>query len=284
MSNKRHYYAKAIELYEQAIAKGDAFAMHNRACMHQNGQGGSVNYVKAIELYEQAIAKGDAFAMNNRAYMHEKGMGGDVDYAKAIELYEQAIAKGNTFAMNNRALMHEKGTGGDVDYAEALKLYESVVGKGKPFSKCYRVWMRNHGGEELLKNLLLNIDNISIKNIKTAEDLFNSIRNGTKDTQGRNNPFVLTAIDNFSKRKEVLSKIKEYSQDEVGFSVFVKRYFSEYIGALINNLTYCFPTLGWGDYLRRSNQTVMKDLIVEKVSHDEGIKVPRHPSNRRKLL
>ena len=49
-------FAKAIELYEQAAAKGNAGAMCNLGFMYENGQGVPQSFAKAIKLYEQAAA------------------------------------------------------------------------------------------------------------------------------------------------------------------------------------------------------------------------------------
>ena len=58
--------AKAIELYEDAIKLGDAVAMTWRASMHEQGQGGPVDYVKAIELLERANQLEPSLTMINK--------------------------------------------------------------------------------------------------------------------------------------------------------------------------------------------------------------------------
>ena len=116
--------------YELAIALGNSDAMCYRALMHQNGQGGDVDYDAAIALYEQAIALGHSYSMCNRALMYQNGQGGAVNLNTAIELYDRAIALGNSDAMFNRALMHQNGQGGDVNYQTAIALYEQAIALG----------------------------------------------------------------------------------------------------------------------------------------------------------
>lgn len=100
-------YARAIELYDQAIALGYAPAMHERARMYQNGWGGDgkKDYARAIELYDQAIALGYAPAMHERAIELASTLG----YAPAIrakELLEQAIVLGYAPAMYTLSRMY----------------------------------------------------------------------------------------------------------------------------------------------------------------------------------
>jgi TPR repeat protein len=138
-------YNKAIALYERAIALGNASAMNNRAWMHLQGRGGPQDYAKAIVLCDRAIALGDANAMNNSAWMHKHGQGGLQDYNKAIELYDRAIALGDADAMNSRARMHVQGQGGAQDYAKAIVLYDWAIALGDVEVMNNRAKMHQHG-------------------------------------------------------------------------------------------------------------------------------------------
>ncbi|WP_193392657.1 tetratricopeptide repeat protein, partial [Legionella spiritensis] len=95
-----------------------------RAFMHQNGQGGPVNYPEAIRLYEMAIALDDSGAMNNRAFMHEKGQGGPVNYPEAIRLYEMANRLGNSSAKLNLNNIYRLESVNNAD--AALKLLDAI--------------------------------------------------------------------------------------------------------------------------------------------------------------
>ena len=126
---------EVIDLYQKAIAQGDAEAMNSMAYMHQQGDGVAQDYAKAIELYDQAIELGHPTAMTNRAFMHQNAQGGEKDYTKAIALYEKAMALGHPVATSNRAFMlqHGQGTGTD-------------GGDGKPNLKAaleyYTIWQQ----------------------------------------------------------------------------------------------------------------------------------------------
>jgi TPR repeat protein len=81
--------AKAIELYEKAAAKDDAWAMYNLAIFYQ-----AQDLTKAREFYEKAAAKGDESAMVDLGMLFANGQ----DYAKAREWWEKAAAKGHARA------------------------------------------------------------------------------------------------------------------------------------------------------------------------------------------
>jgi TPR repeat protein len=120
--------------------KQNAYGLHIRAYMHQNGLGGKENYEKAIELYERVMQQNEvavvAAAMYNRAHMHENGQGGPVNYQKAIEMYEKVMGQSKAApvaaaaAMHNRACMHANGQGGPVNHQKAIELVQQVIEKG----------------------------------------------------------------------------------------------------------------------------------------------------------
>lgn len=130
-------YKQAIEICDQAIARGDAKAIFSRAYMHHKGKGGPFNYPAAIKLYEQAIALDDTNAMLMRAIMHRFGRGGPQNYPAAIELYEKAIALGDARAIEPRAYMHLRGEGGPVDYRAAIALGSAEPLQEYAFKLCY---------------------------------------------------------------------------------------------------------------------------------------------------
>jgi hypothetical protein len=64
-----------------------------------NGQGGPVDYPAAIALYEQALAKGNAFAMNNRGYMHYHGQVGLLQRPALCISYNQKMTSSKSIEM-----------------------------------------------------------------------------------------------------------------------------------------------------------------------------------------
>ena len=124
-------YQKAIELYTQAIEKGNLSSMYNLAAMYHYGNGVEQNYRKAIELYTQAIEKGKHLcSMCNLATMYHHGNGVEQNYQKAIELYTLAIEKGCYSSMNSLAIMYHEGNGVELNYQKAIELYRLAIGKG----------------------------------------------------------------------------------------------------------------------------------------------------------
>ena len=68
-------YSRALELYEQAAAKGSADGMVNAAVMYENGTGIPKNPAKALDLFRKAAAKGSPAGMFGLGNMYFNGTG-----------------------------------------------------------------------------------------------------------------------------------------------------------------------------------------------------------------
>lgn len=77
---------------------------------------------RAMALYEQAAASGDAAAQNNLAEIHERGWQGTVNLPRALELYEAASRQGLPQAQLNLArLLFKTSEPGSDRRREALR-------------------------------------------------------------------------------------------------------------------------------------------------------------------
>lgn len=80
---------------------------------------------KSVEVYREAVQRGDAQAMVNLGQMYERGWGGrQPSFEEAVRLYRMAADKGNAVACVNLAIAYASGKVpgyGDADAALVLK-------------------------------------------------------------------------------------------------------------------------------------------------------------------
>merc|ERR1719453_902633 len=87
------------EILDLDIENVDASkAMNNLGVMYLRDNGVEQNTEKAVELFEQTHAAGNANATFNLGVMYDEGDGVEQNKAKAVDLYEQAHAAGNASA------------------------------------------------------------------------------------------------------------------------------------------------------------------------------------------
>ena len=87
-------YAKAVDYFQNAVAKGNNFAQKNLALMYKNGQGVPKNILKAVDLLQKSIEKGNAVAMHTMGMMFKNGDGLVKNLEKAKLLFQKAAKKG----------------------------------------------------------------------------------------------------------------------------------------------------------------------------------------------
>ncbi len=125
-------YTRARELFEEAMALGNARAIARLGYMYATGDGIEVDYARALELLPVAAEQGDPNAMTNLGNMYLYGVGVEQDYARALELLTEAAEQGITNAMANLGNMYLYGEGVEQDYARALELYTAAAEQGDP--------------------------------------------------------------------------------------------------------------------------------------------------------
>lgn len=201
----RNYYGKgrplnrmrALQLYRQAAARGDAEAQFIVGGMLYQGQGidpdrrngfkwllkaaeqgnsspeslniigghylrGQFvpqNYLEAKKWLTKAAAQGNISAQNDLAYLHYHGLGGERDYGKALELYEKAALQGDVLAQANLGLMHATGTGTVTDRALGYAWYSLAASRGNTMASLNRgTLMAEMSWEELNRAQALSVE------------------------------------------------------------------------------------------------------------------------------
>ena len=116
--------AKALELLQSAINKGNPFAMNFLANSYEDGDGVQKDISKAIELYEASLKLGNNNAIFNLANLYDE----QNDYVKAIHYYKLAIKENDSEAMYNIGLIYLNGNK-DIkcDYFKAMKYFKMAA-------------------------------------------------------------------------------------------------------------------------------------------------------------
>ncbi len=94
------------------------------------GDGAERDLAKAVALYREAAAAGEAAAHLRLGYLHETGEGVEQDYGRARGHYEQAVALGLPEARMRLAMCHLEGWGGPVDREAFLQEMSAAAEAG----------------------------------------------------------------------------------------------------------------------------------------------------------
>jgi TPR repeat protein len=120
-------FARAIELYRDAAAKGEVRAITDVGDLYCFGRGYAQDYTEAKKWYEKAAALGDANAMNRLGDLYKDAWGVPQDYAEAKKWFESASELGSGDAMVNLGVLYENGLVGRVDTQKARLLYQRAM-------------------------------------------------------------------------------------------------------------------------------------------------------------
>jgi TPR repeat protein len=154
-------YQLAYKWYKAASDQGDGMGLNNLGRCYERGCGVKVDINKAIEIYEQAYAKGNVAAASSLSAIYIEGRAGEideekampyimfraehgepdclydlsfkVDINKAIEIYEQAYAKGNAAAASCLSAIYMKGRDGEIDEEKAMPYIMFGAEHGEPY-------------------------------------------------------------------------------------------------------------------------------------------------------
>ncbi len=197
-------YARALQLYLQAAARGDAEAQFIVGGMLYKGQGtdpnqreafkwlrraerqgktspeslailGAMflqgtgvpqNYQEAMKRLTVAAEHGDVSAKKNLAFMYYNGFGGNKNFAKALALYTEAGLQGDLAAQNNVGLMHVNGLGTNVDRVQGYAWYSLAASQGNTSS----IVARNNLMARMSWDELNKAQRLSLQLFKQVED------------------------------------------------------------------------------------------------------------------
>ncbi|MBA2653520.1 MAG: sel1 repeat family protein [Gammaproteobacteria bacterium] len=120
--------SRCIECFDEEIANKNSHAMYLRACMHETGQGGEVNYAAADSLFFQAQELGNSDAICRIACSYYT----EGNYRTAFDLFKQVINKDptNRAALYFMAWMHHKGEGCSQNTELAIPLFDKAIELG----------------------------------------------------------------------------------------------------------------------------------------------------------
>lgn len=120
-------YARALSLWGEQAARGDARAMHNLGVMYEQGKGVPEDAALAARWYRQAAEGGHVPGMSNYARMLEQGRGTKKDPALAAHWFRQAADKGLAEAQYNLGVLYERGAGVRKNEREAAAWYSRAA-------------------------------------------------------------------------------------------------------------------------------------------------------------
>ncbi len=92
LETRRSDYARAMQLYQFAAGKGDAWAINNIGLLYEDGQGVSQDLGKAVTLFQSAAEKQHYHGFNNMARLYLLGKGVTRDPDKAYEWLQKGCA------------------------------------------------------------------------------------------------------------------------------------------------------------------------------------------------
>lgn len=120
--------AKAVQLFQDAVEKGNTKAMLCLAMMYQQGLGVAEDEQKAVELLASAAEQGDAEAQYTLGrLLHKAG-----HIQEAISLFMAASQQGNGAASYALSTMYDTGEAGVKSETEMVQLLGAAVEQGYP--------------------------------------------------------------------------------------------------------------------------------------------------------
>ena len=123
-------YAKALELYHQAVNMGSLDAMDSIGYMYGTGTGVTKNSTKAVEWFRRAAEQNHAESQRNLGIMYENGWGVAKDNKVAFEWYLKAAKQGKPNVYRNLGIMYANGRGVAKDNKAAVQWYIKAAKQG----------------------------------------------------------------------------------------------------------------------------------------------------------
>lgn len=166
---ERKDFVNALDMFEALSDKSDE-ASYYLANLYRMGLGTEKNYAKAKQLYENAIKKGNADAKAGLALMYVTGQGVNRDVQLGHKMLEDARYEGSIVAIENLGMMYESGIGVPKDLEKALKYYRSAEELGSE-SSTYNLGRIYYFGAGVEKNINLAYE-LLMKSKKKAESAY----------------------------------------------------------------------------------------------------------------
>lgn len=164
-------YAKAVEWYMLAAAKGDAVAQANLGVMYDNGRGIAQDYAEAAKWYKLAAIQGYELAQNNLGFMYDNGRGVAQDYAEAAKWFKLAAAEGYSLAQLNLGLAYQLGKEVVQDDVKAHMWFNLAASKGRIDAVSLRDRLASKMTAEQIAQAQKLATECSARNFKGCNDL-----------------------------------------------------------------------------------------------------------------
>ncbi len=126
-------YAKAIELFQKAVDKGNVYGKYWLGICYDEGNGVDANFTKANTLYKEAFTEfskmaeiGDAKALCYLGLCYLHGLGTEKNKELSIAAYKKSAEQGYAVAQNNLGAYYETTQ----SYTEAVKWYRLAAEQG----------------------------------------------------------------------------------------------------------------------------------------------------------
>lgn len=126
-------YAKAVELFQKAVDKGNVYGKYWLGICYDEGNGVDANFTKANTLYKEAFTEfskmaeiNDAKALCYLGLCHLHGLGTEKNKELSIAAYKKSAEQGYAVAQNNLGAYYETTQ----SYTEAVKWYRLAAEQG----------------------------------------------------------------------------------------------------------------------------------------------------------
>ncbi len=122
--------AAAARWYELSSSKGNPFACHNRAWMHETGRGGPVDVAAAEAGYRKCAERGIAPSMTTLGSLGYNALAGKMPAAEAVAWFLQGAERGDLVAAQSLGSVLLYGNRVRADRAAAMKWLKSASDRG----------------------------------------------------------------------------------------------------------------------------------------------------------
>ncbi|MBQ3865565.1 MAG: sel1 repeat family protein [Clostridia bacterium] len=123
----RELFDFIVDLYQEAIASGDAVAMNDLGALYYDGHGCEQDFAKAFHYYEMAAARGCSVAQENLGYCYYYGRNVPVDDEKAFRYFALGAFTGHISSLYKIGDMYLNGRFVAKDPVEAFRIYDRCL-------------------------------------------------------------------------------------------------------------------------------------------------------------
>lgn len=120
-------FAFIVELYEEAISKGNVDAMNDLGALYYDGRGCCQDFGKALHYFTMAAENGSEKAAENLGYCYYYGRSVPPDYEKAFKCFAQGAFCGRITSLYKIGDMYRNGYYVSKNPKTAFKIYIQCI-------------------------------------------------------------------------------------------------------------------------------------------------------------